>query len=263
MGCNMGNEIPTDQTTYDATLSGPAWECLDTIREMWYSGTFALLALGQAELLRSAIRQIAPNIQGDWLRTTSFGQPLSISISPEAIARYTPHMHEFVAFGTATRMAGAYEAYVCGLADVAEASDQAGMRAFRSAYRRDSSHSGFNYVHPDVDRGIAVLTHLSGGTYAAPAPYAPCLKFLYALRNVNVHANGIATQWLVDLSQSEHVQVTGPLAPGTPVPWRVEWAVQLEHLLVELLATADPYVAASLALETETRRSWWPNPNEE
>ena len=248
---------PHAHQTREASLSQPCWACLNAIMDVSYSATYGLLAVSRADLLREAIQRAAPDIQGDLLRTKSLGPELRISIAPEIVERYRPRIMEFIAFGSAVRMLGSYEAYVRDVAQAADQADPSGMDGFRQARPGARSRAGFNYVHPVVGRGLHLLAHVSGSRFGADTTHEPRLMFLFELRNTNVHNCGLVTQRLIDLAHNDFVKLSRSVSIGEVLHWKPEVSAHLQLLLLDILLTADPPVAESLSLAVETRRSWW------
>src|SRR3972149_4436246 len=93
-------------------LSQQCWDCLNRIQDVSYANAYTFFWSEQLELVQQGIRNIAPDIKGDWLRFEYEGKSITFSLSNEAIMNYRPKIQEFSSFGSAVTMLGSYEDFV-------------------------------------------------------------------------------------------------------------------------------------------------------
>jgi len=235
------------------TLSVECWECLDVFLDVMYTTSYAVFLTDHIKLAQKIIRSMAPNIRGDWLRFRYEGKTLTFSVCDDAIQHYRPRMQEFVSFGAAVRMLGAYESYMRKVGEHAVQVMPEAVDAFEAAHKCGPGPDRF--TGSNVGRGIDLLAEIFG--FRPHPSYRPSLGFFYELRNVGVHNASIADERLCNAAKSGYIHVKGMLKVGAPVPWSLSACVQLHHLLTELLQDADPFVWRALGMRTLQKQAYW------
>jgi hypothetical protein len=254
------SEIPK-MTLYEdrrqlVKLSVQCWDCLDAIKDVSYSNAYTFFWPDQLKLVQQAIRKIAPDIKGDWLRFHFEGKTVTFSLSDGAVSSYKPKIQEFSAFGSAVKILGSYEAYVRQIAQLSSSTIPSDMEAFRNRHKKHVSRTTNALVKSELGRGIDFFQEVFG--YDADRSFRPSLEFLYQLRNVAVHNSGIADQRLCDMAKNPHITITGgTLKVGMKLHWNLSWVLQLQHLLTGSLPQVDPLVSAKLSLPQIEKRAYW------
>lgn len=235
-------------------LSKECWDCLDVIKDVGYANAYTLFWSDQAELIQQAIRKIAPDIKGDWLRFRYEGKTVAFSLSDEAMKVYKPKIQEFSSFGSAVRMLGTYEDYVRNIVKISDQVIPQKMTAFRNKHRR-YIRNGNGFIKHEVGRGIDFFHEVFN--YNPHPSYKPSLKFFFQLRNVAVHNSGIADQRLCESVNSPYINITGQLNIGDKISWNPSLALQLYHLLINMLPEVDPLTCSTLKLEEIEKQAYW------
>jgi len=233
-------------------LSKECWDCLDIIRDVGYANAYTLFWSDQIELIQQAIRKIAPDIKGDWLRFRYEGKTVSLSISENAIKAYKPRIQEFSSFGSAVKILGAYEAYVKKVVEISDQVIPQPMMAFRS---KNKKHIYKGFISYEVGRGIDFFSEVF--SYNPHPSYKPALKFFFQLRNIAVHESGIADKRLIDAANSSHINITGQLNIGDKIGWNPSLLLQLQHLMIDMLTGVDPLICSHLKLIQIEKRAFW------
>jgi hypothetical protein len=83
------------------------------------------------------------------------------------------------------------------------------------------------------------------------------LKFIFQFRNVTVHNSGIADQRLIDAANSPHINITGKLNIGDKVSWNPSLALQLSHLMIDMLPEVDTLICSDTKLTQFEKRAFW------
>lgn len=237
-------------------LSDFCWNCLDILKDVLYASAYTFFWTDQMPLIQRGIRQIAPDIQGDWLRFRYNGKMITFSLSDEAIAGYRARIQEFVSFGAGVRMLGAYENYVRQVVDVAYRAVPEKMDEFERNHRKDIRHRA-SYIKSGVGRGIDFFSEVFD--YCPPPSYRPSLLFVFELRNVAVHNSSVADQRLCATANNAYVNMGEGkrLQVGDRVGWNMDICLRLFDLLVNLVSGADECVFPNLGLSTRQEKAWW------
>ena len=157
-------------------LSKECWECLNVIRDVGYANAYTFFWTDQLKLVQQAIRRIAPDIKGDWLRFKYEGKTVTFSLSDQAILSYKPKIQEFSSFGSAVRMLGAYEDYVRKIADLSLQTIPVEMQSFKKSHKGHVTKNISSYVRSEIGRGIDFFQEVFN--YHPHPTYKPCLEFL-------------------------------------------------------------------------------------
>ncbi len=237
-------------------LSVQCWDCLDIIKDVAYANAYTFFWSDQLKLVQQAIRKIAPDIKGDWLRFSFEGRTVTFSLSDSAVTSYKPKIQESSAFGSAVKILGGYEVYVRQIAELSWAAIPSDMEAFGNRHKKHVSRNTNAFVKSELGRGIDFFQEVFG--YDADRSFRPSLEFLYQLRNVAVHNSGIADQRLCDLAKNAYVTIAGgTLEVGTKLHWNLSLVLQLQHLMTGFLPQVDPFVCAKLSLPQIEKRAYW------
>ena len=239
----------------ELALSKECWTCLDVIKDVWYANAYTYFWADRAKLVQQAIRRIAPDIKGDWLRFKFEGMTVTFALSDEAIQRYRPKIQEFSSFGSAVRMLGAYEDYVRRVVDLSYQAIPGSMSTFKANHKKHITKKNESFIKAEVGRGIDFFEEVFN--YKQQPPYRPALEFIFQLRNVAVHNSGRADQRLLDAANDPHVNVKETLTVGDRVEWTLSLSLQLHHLLTSLLPEVDPFISNVLNLSTVKRQAFW------
>lgn len=235
-------------------LSKECWDCLDVIKDVGYSNAYTLFWSDQIKLIQQAIRKIAPEIKGDWLRFRYEGKTVTFSLSENAIKAYKPKIQEFSSFGSSVRILGAYEVYVKKVVEISDHIIPQRMASFRQKHERYIRNVN-GFIKHEMGRGIDFFHEVFN--YNPHPSYKPSLKFIFQFRNVTVHNSGIADQRLIDAANSPHINITGKLNIGDKVSWNPSLALQLYHLMIDMLTGVDPLICSHLKLIQIEKRAFW------
>ncbi|MBA7682957.1 hypothetical protein ES703_91313 [subsurface metagenome] len=235
-------------------LSKECWDCLDIMKDVSYANVYSFFWAEKAKLVQQAIRKIAPDIKGDWLRFKYEGKTVTFSISDQAIADYKPKIQEFSSFGSAVRMLGAYEDYVQKIVEISYQAIPQEMTAFRNKYKKYIRNMN-SFIKSEVGRGIDFFHEVFN--YSPHLSYKPSLEFFFQLRNITVHKSGIADQRLCDAANSPYIKITGILKIGDKVNWNLSLTLQLHHLLTSILPEVDPLICRKLRLTEIEKQAYW------
>lgn len=235
-------------------LSEQCWNCLDVIRDVGYANTYTIYWADKIKLIQQAIRKIAPDIKGDWLRFHFEGKTVTFSLSDNAISAYKPKIQEFSSFGSAVRILGTYEDYVRKIAELSYASIAKDVQVFKNSHKMDISNTN-SFVKSEVGRGIVFFKEVFN--YNPNPAYEPSLEFFYQIRNITVHNSGIVDQKMRDVATNSFVKISGTLKLGMKIAWNLSILLQLEHLLTDMLPQIDSLVSAKLNLTQIEKRAYW------
>jgi len=237
-------------------LSEQCWNSLDIIKDVGYANAYTFFWADQIRLIQQAIRKIAPDIKGDWLRFQFEGKTLTFSLSEDAISAYKPKIQEFSSFGSSVRMLGTYEDYVRKIAELSYNIIPSDMGVFKNNHKKHISRTTNSFVKCEVGRGIDFFREVFN--YNPNPSYKPALEFLYQLRNIAVHNSGIVDQLLCDVANNPYINIAGgTLKVGMKLDWNLSFVLQLNHLLTEILPQVDPLVSAKLKLMQVEKRAFW------
>lgn len=237
-------------------LSKQCWECLDVIKDVGYANAYTFFWSDRLKLVQQAVREIAPDIKGDWLRFKYEGKTITFSLSDQAIMSYKPKIQEFSSFGSAVRMLGAYEDYVRNIAELSYKLIPVEMQGFKNNHKKHITKNTNSFVKSDIGRGIDFFIEVFN--YQPHPSYKPVMEFFYQLRNIAVHNSGIVDQRLCDVAKSPFISITGgTLKVGMKVDWNLSSVLQLHHLLTDMLPQCDPLVCSKLGLLQIEKRSYW------
>lgn len=236
-------------------LSKECWDCLDVIKDVQYANAYTFFWLDRLKLVQQAIREIAPDIKDDWLRFKYEGKTVTFSLSDQAIVNYKPKIQEFSSFASAVRMLGAYEDYVRKMVDLSYKIIPQRMQAFKTSHKKDITKRTNSFIKSEVGRGIDFFQEVFN--YSPHLSYKPSLEFLYQLRNVTVHNSGIVDRLLYDAANSPFINVIGTLKIGEKVYWNLSSALQLHHLLTDMLPQVDPLICRTLKLSEIAKQAYW------
>ena len=235
-------------------LSKECWDCLDVIRDVGYANAYTFFWSENAKLVQSAIRKIAPDIKGDWLRFKYEGKTETFSLSDQAIGSYKPKIQEFSSFGSAVRVLGAYEDYIRKVVEISHQVIPQEMAAFvknRKKYIRSIN----SYIKSELGRGIDLFSEVF--RYNPNPSYKPSLEFFFQLRNIAVHNSGIVDERLCKAANNEYIKINGTLKIGDKISWNLSLTLQLQLLLTNLLPEVDPSICRTLKLTEIQKQAYW------
>jgi len=235
-------------------LSKECWDCLDVIKDVGYANAYTLFLSDQIKLIQQAIRKIAPGIKDDWLRFRYEGKTVTFSLSDNAIKAYKPKIQEFSSFGSSVRILGAYEDYVKNIVKISGQIIPQRMDSFRNKHKRHI-HNEKGFISYEVGRGIDFFSEVFN--YNPHPSYKPSLELIFQFRNVTVHNSGIADQRLVDAANNPHINIIGQLNIGDKVDWNPSLALQLYHLMLDMLPEIDPLICSDLKLTQIEKCAFW------
>lgn len=242
-------------------LSKDCWHCLEVIKDVGYANAYTFFWSENAKLVQQALRKIAPDIKGDWLRFKYEGKIVTFSLSDQAIRGYKPKVQEFSSFGSAVRMLGAYEDYVRKIVEISNQVIPQKMTTFRNQHKKYIRNTN-SFIKFEVGRGIDFFHEVFN--YNPHPSYKPLLEFVFQLRNIAVHNSGIADQRLCDAAHSPYVNISGTLKIGDKINWNLSLTLQLQLLLTSILPEVDPLICHTLNLtEIEKRAYWYLNADED
>jgi hypothetical protein len=236
-------------------LSRECWDCLDVIKDVGYANAYIFFWSDQLKLVQQAIRKIAPDIKGDWLRFKYEGKTVTFSLSDQAMTSYKPKIQEFSSFGSAVRMLGAYEDYVRKIVDLSYKAIPQQMEAFKNNHKKYITNKTSSFIKTEVGRGIDFFQGVF--SYNPHPSYKPSLEFFYQLRNVAVHNLGIVDQKLYDAANSPFIKLVVTLKIGGKVNWNLTLTLQLQHLLTSVLPEVDPLICSALKLTEIDKQAYW------
>lgn len=235
-------------------LSKDCWHCLEVIKDVWYANAYTFFWSENAKLVQQAIRKIAPDIKGDWLRFKYEGKTVTFSLSDQAIVDYKPKIQEFSSFGSAVRMLGAYEDYVRKIVEISNRVIPQKMTTFRNQHKKYIRNTN-SFIKFEVGRGIDFFHEVFN--YNPHPSYKPSLEFVFQLRNIAVHNSGIADQRLCDAAHSPYINISGTLKIGEEVNWSLSLTLQLQLLLTSILPDVDPLICRILKLTEIEKQAYW------
>ena len=236
-------------------LSQQCWDCLDTIQDVSYANVYNFFWSDQIKLVQQGIRNIAPDIKGDWLRFTYEGKTMTFSLSDEFIMKYKPKIQEFSSFGSAVMMLGSYEDFVRKIVELSYKSIPSDMQIFKNNHNKYISRKTNSFVKSEVGRGFDFFQEVFN--YNPHQSYKPSLQFFYQFRNITVHSSGIVDQKLCDATSNSDIKINGTLRVGMRVHWNLSLVFSLHHLLIEMLPQVDPLICSKLALPQIERQAYW------
>lgn len=245
----------------DVRLSEICCQCLKTIQDVAYANAYTLFCLLHSKPVQETIRKISPQVkkEGDWLRIRFDGMGLIFSIRDEAIELYKPIIQEFQCFGSAVRILGAYENYIGRIVELSRQRMPGEMDKFESDHRKlfknIKSLNIQNFWSDKLGRGIDFFEEVFG--WDPPPKYRPALRLMFHSRNLAVHNESIADQKLCRLTGNQHIELVGTFKVGDRAPWNLGTNLQLQHLVIDILSQADPYIAHKLELPTLQKRAFW------
>ena len=242
-------------------LSKDCWHCLEVIKDVGYANAYTFFWSENAKLVQQALRKIATDIKGDWLRFKYEEKIVTFSLSDQAIRDYKPKVQEFSSFGSAVRMLGAYEDYVRKIVEISNQVIPQKMTTFRNQHKKYIRNTN-SFIKFEVGRGIDFFHEVFN--YNPHPSYKPSLEFVFQLRNIAVHNSGIADQRLCDAAHSPYINISGTLKIGDKINWNLSLTLQLQLLLTSILPEVDPLICHTLNLtEIEKRAYWYLNADED
>lgn len=237
-------------------LSEICCQCLKAIQDVAYTNAYTIFCSRDSKMVQERIRNISPKVQeeGDWVRIRFHGMGLIFSIRDEAIELYKPIIEEFQSFGSAVKILGVYEHYINRIVELSYQHIPGEMNKFESDHRK-LIRSRKSFWSDKLGRGIDFFQEIFGWN---PLPkYRPALQLMFHLRNLAVHNASIADQRLCQLASNQYVELIGALKVGDRVAWNLGTNLELQHLAIDILSEADPYIAHKLELPTLQKRAFW------
>jgi hypothetical protein len=237
-------------------LSNICWDHLFTIKDIIYANAYTFFWADRIKQIQNAIRKIAPDIKGDWLRFHFEDKTITFSLSDEAIISYKPKIQEFSCFGSAVGILGTYEDYVRVIVNLSNKAIPKEMERFRNNYKGIVSKKTNSFIKCGVGRGTDFFKEVFD--YQPNPAYKPGLEFLFQLRNIAVHNSGIVDQDLLNAANNPYVNINGgTLKIGMKLDWNLSFLLQLQLLMTEILPQVDPLVSAKLSLDQTEKKAFW------
>ena len=181
------------------------WECMETLKSVFYANNFTHFWVDRAEELQKLMRSKAPKVVGDWFRYHFEGFTLTFSFSDDAIRRYQPAMREYSSFSTAVKILGIYENYLSQiikhtLQDLPDA-----VNNFCNNHKKEKAKSSNlkSMMSKRLYRGIVLAEEIFG--YTPHPSYKPLINFFFELRNIAVHNLNRADEKMCEAAKSEYI----------------------------------------------------------